>query len=161
VSAIERDIRVGGEVSAANDRLYRAGDNWLICWDSNTGKKIWQVDFKQANDIMITATDGKVVVLPNERWVAAYDAATGKRLWKTTVKLELEFGRIGLAISPSYAYLIGLDGTIVVLEKASGERVWQSDSLGSDDDALSPSIMFGGLYLAAGQRVYRFEGSRS
>ena len=138
-------------IAVAKGRVYtmdlteKAGqkEERLLCLDSETGKILWTwshpVDYKglsygKGPRSMPTVFRGRVYTLGAIGHLACHDALTGKRIWfRNTVKewkaVQPTWG-FSAAIRPWKERLVvplGLKdgGTLVAIDPANGEKVWQ------------------------------------
>ncbi|MFI0420792.1 PQQ-binding-like beta-propeller repeat protein [Spongiactinospora sp. 9N601] len=116
--------------------ISEAGDLHVL--DARTGAAKWRYQDGWIDGL--TVAEGLVVSCPGERAVAL-DAASGRRLWRTG-----ERGCGHPAIDGGAVYVQPGDGTVSVLDAATGHRRWSARS----DAAVT----------AAGKVVYVGTGSR-
>jgi outer membrane protein assembly factor BamB len=161
--------------STAGGKLYtlgaRGGTEYVIAFDSATGKKLWEAEHGQrfSNDrgdgprATPTIEGDKLYAFGASGDLSAMDAATGKVLWRVNVLKQFGGHNItwGLSESPlvlSDRILVnaGAPGaSIVALKKTDGSLIWKSQR---DEAGYSSAILqeVGGVR----QAVY-FTGQRA
>ena len=150
--------------SVAGGRLYtqgqRAGVQYVMAFDVNTGRKLWEVangrayEERRGNGPRGTPTldGGRVYALAADGSLACLEAATGRKLWGFNIVTRYagEVPHWGISESPLIdgARVIvqpgGANASIVALDKLSGKEIWKSPG---DGAAYSSAILaqVGGL----------------
>ena len=150
--------------SVAGGRLYtqgqRAGVQYVMAFDVNTGRKLWEVangrayEERRGNGPRGTPTldGGRVYALAADGSLACLEAATGSKLWGFNIVTRYagEVPHWGISESPLIdgARVIvqpgGANASIVALDKLSGKEIWKSPG---DGAAYSSAILaqVGGL----------------
>jgi outer membrane protein assembly factor BamB len=128
-------------VSIKDGKLYSMGNtddtDIIYCLDAATGKEIWKKSYPSKKGsypgprATPTVDDGKVYTLGRNGDVLCLDAKTGKVAWQKNVIKEYGADNIkwGLAGSPCVygnALVINAGKHGIVLNKATGEKVWDS-----------------------------------
>jgi len=121
----------------ANNKIYAAVSNKIVCHDLETGEQLWKRDF--GGDFMFTGIiveEGKVIANCEEiNIMYALDAETGTQLWSTPTA--------GTSSRLSYlngvVYMVGGSGggRLFAIEAATGKILWKIDAglLGEGKDA--------------------------
>ena len=150
--------------SVAGGRLFtqgqRAGVQYVMAFDVNTGRKLWEVangrayEERRGNGPRGTPTldGGRVYALAADGSLACLEAATGSKLWGFNIVTRYagEVPHWGISESPLIdgARVIvqpgGANASIVALDKLSGKEIWKSPG---DGAAYSSAILaqVGGL----------------
>jgi outer membrane protein assembly factor BamB len=154
------DLSVGySSVSIANNTIYLTGrkDTVDICSaiDINGSLK-WQTAYGRAWDQSFpesrctpTIENNKLYLTSGKGDIACLDAISGNIIWslKASEKYEGTYGMWGIAESPLIIgeKLIYTPGgkltTMVALNKANGELIWKSESLGDNPSYVSPILI--------------------
>jgi outer membrane protein assembly factor BamB len=92
---------------------------------------------------------GKCGVGPQINWLLAISTKTGQILWRRDLHSPSE----GVAVANGYVYVSapGSQG-LMALDALTGALVWHADFGG----AMQPIVAYGGVYVGAGNRIYRF-----
>ena len=144
--------------SVAGGRLFtqgqRAGVQYVMAFDVNTGRKLWEVangrayEERRGNGPRGTPTldGGRVYALAADGSLACLEAATGSKLWGFNIVTRYagEVPHWGISESPLIdgARVIvqpgGANASIVALDKLSGKEIWKSPG---DGAAYSSAIL--------------------
>jgi outer membrane protein assembly factor BamB len=144
--------------STSNGKLYtlgaRGGREYVMAFDLQTGKKLWEVDHGQrfSNDRgdgprgTPTVEGDKLYAFGASGDMSAMDAATGKTLWRVNVLKQFGGSNIRWGLSESPLVLndrilinAGAPGAaIVALKKADGAVLWKSER---DEAGYSSAVL--------------------
>ncbi|HEX6995215.1 MAG TPA: PQQ-dependent dehydrogenase, methanol/ethanol family [Gammaproteobacteria bacterium] len=114
--------------------------------------------------------DGTLYVTTAWSNVQAYDARTGERLWAFDAQVPREWGsraccdvvNRGAAAWNGKIYVGTIDGRLVAIDAASGEKVWETDTLVSRDVAYTitgaPRVVKGRVIIGNGGAEYGVRG---
>ena len=114
--------------------------------------------------------DGVLYVTTAWSNVHAYDARTGERLWIFDAQVPREWGsraccdvvNRGAAAWNGKIYVGTIDGRLVAIDAASGEKVWEADTLVSRDVAYTitgaPRVVKGRVIIGNGGAEYGVRG---
>ncbi len=145
-------------VSVAKDRVYTtgdAGDSSFVHALDTDGKKIWSAKLGRSGAPPIgypgtrgqPTVDGDLVFTMGQHGdLVCHQTADGKEVWRKNLVKDFngKFGGWGYAESPLVDgdNLIctpgGLDGTMVALNKKTGEKVWRTTDLTDAAEYVSP-----------------------
>ena len=122
----------------------------VLALDATTGDVLWRYRHKtegRANQKLgLALAEDKVIVPMSDKRVVALEATTGTLLWEHTIELPVPAMRAryqlrsapliapGRVIQGVTASFIPKGGFIVGLDLATGEKVWQFDTVASPDD---------------------------
>ena len=108
----------------ASSRELSQGNARIRALDEQTGETRWQ--FSQeglASGSAITVSEGRAIGGFTDRLARAFDADSGTGDWASLVSSALS-PRSSPAALPGAVYLADLSGTIVRIDAATGERLW-------------------------------------
>ncbi|OAI41532.1 hypothetical protein AYO40_00425 [Planctomycetaceae bacterium SCGC AG-212-D15] len=142
-------------------RCYWPTNSFLMCFDADSGKTIWAVDYSkegQPDDQGLQlASDGTTVFSQRGDSIVAYHAETGKQRWRTAPKTNSGWPYYlenALVVSPHYVYVVTSDLSLQVLDKTSGKQVWQSKKEMFGAYLSKPSVIGEHMYLLDADQVY-------
>lgn len=132
----------------------------------------WYADFNIARGQESTplVVDGVLYVTTAWSNVLAFDAATGESLWRFDAQVPREWGvraccdvvNRGAALWNGKVYVGTIDGRLLAIDAASGELVWETDTLISRDLAYSitgaPRVVKGKVIIGNGGAEYGVRG---
>ena len=110
--------------------MARSGSDPRITFlDSRTGAVLWRSE--QANTSVLSMTTRGVLVVtdvPGATELRLADARTGRPVWTRTLEARVSFGPAGLwSGDPGRIVVIGLSGTVVTLDAATGAELGRGD----------------------------------
>ncbi|MEL7060935.1 MAG: PQQ-binding-like beta-propeller repeat protein [Acidobacteriota bacterium] len=148
-------------ISVTADRIFTTGKKdgrgHAMAFDRATGAKVWSTDYGSVHSgngypgtrTTPTYADGRLFLLSSEGLAVALDAASGDILW--SVDILKTFGGPNLYFGISESPLVdgdrviytpgGKKGSIVALNVATGESVWQTEELTDKAAYCNPRIM--------------------
>ena len=147
--------------SVVGDKIYTLGcrneeKDFVICIDAKTGKELWSTHFANFNNYdrgggprgNATVVDGMLYAIGPKGDIVAVDAEKGTIIWQKEFNKDLG-GKLMSGWGYSESPLVdgdhvictpgGAKGTLVALNKKTGEVVWRSKDL--TDDAAYSSII--------------------
>ncbi len=114
--------------------------------------------------------DGVMYITAPYNHTYALNAATGEEIWHYDPKVPPETARDaccgvisrGLALYKGKAYIATLDGRLIALDAANGEKIWEIDTLISKDRQYTitgaPRAAGGKIYIGNGGAEYGVRG---
>jgi quinohemoprotein ethanol dehydrogenase len=133
---------------------------------------VWSYNLESTRGVEATplVVDGVMYVTASWSVVHAIDVRTGKRLWMFDPKVPRAFGEKaccdvvnrGVALFKGRVYVGAFDGRLIALDAATGEKVWEKDTIIDRNKAYTitgaPRVAGGKVIIGNGGAEYGVRG---
>ena len=137
-------------------------DRLALAWSYDTGDN-------RKHESTPIVVDGVMYVTASWSVVHALNAKSGEKLWVFDPKVPKEWSRYaccgvvnrGVALWQGYVYVGSLDGRLIKIDAATGEKVWQVDTIDSQPHYTitgAPRVVKGKVIIGNGGAEYGVRG---
>jgi len=168
-------VRVSGELRrraavhphrSATGKVYTLGAMGdLYCFDANTGKELWRVDFRAqykakpaiwgyaAHPIL----DGKKLITlvgGEDSHVVAFDKDTGKEIWKAHTDKEIGYAPpLFTEVGGKRQMIVAAPKSVYAIDPETGKELWSTPYSADNTSIIMTPIRVGDYLFVAGYRT--------
>ncbi|GAB3652419.1 PQQ-binding-like beta-propeller repeat protein [Echinicola sediminis] len=124
-------------------------NNFIVCWDANTGKEKWKVTTENGVKNQMVVAKGKVIATDMLGFTYAIDIATGKQLWKRDLKYHRLPGFVTGIVTDGDIVYTGFAERLTALDVEDGKIIWQNTKQGGGEGSTPTMTIAGDVLVTA------------